>query len=214
MSGFQIQTYPDEIELTAEQALVVSNIRALVGDGFNLDYDSPAFSDYTTRVFRDGTLYKFKDQDLNAWPVKVSVSGTDYTELTEPQVLNYKMLLFSSAAVNEPTFEMFFKTFRYSDQSILDAYTQALMLLSERSIPVAAIPENLVELQAAVVLLEGSLASSTGNITVIDGRTEFQKEGTGTGDLARLENLKKVMDKMMLEIRTHISLNLEGIRQE
>jgi len=214
VSIFADTTYPPEISLTVEEEGVVSDIRKLIGDYPEVGYDAYGFvsSDtgpFSSRVFRNDSLYRFSEK---SWPLKITVSGMDYEDSDNPTVNNYQWLLFSDAPLDEPTFEMFFQTFRFSDKEILDAFDQALVILSERSIPVSKIPINLQEVQAAILLLEGQTASQPGSIQVTDGRTQFTK-GKGA-DVQYLDGLRSQLKEMMTNVRMHIALNLGGIRLE
>jgi hypothetical protein len=214
LSLFADTTYPSEITLTAEEEAIVSDIRKLVGDTPQVGYDqygfvSPDNGPFSSRVFRGGTLYKFPER---SWPLKVTVSGVDYDDLSDPTVNNYEWLMFSTSALLESTFEMFYETFKFSDKEIMEAYDQALIILSERSIPVSAIPQNLQEVQAAIILLEGQIASAPGSIQVTDGRTQFNK--SKIADVEYLTGLRNQLKEMMTNVRMHIALNIIGVRLE
>lgn len=214
MSLFADTTYPPEITLTTDEEAIVLDIRKLVGDTPQIGYDQYGFvsSDngpFSSRVFRNGTLYRFAER---SWPLKVTVSGIDYEDSSEPTVNNYEWLMFSTPALSESTFEIFYETFKFSDKEIMEAYDQALMILSERSIPISAIPQNLREVQAAIILLEGQIASSPGSIQVTDGRTQFNK--SKTADVDYLQGLRNQLKEMMTNVRMHIALNIVGVRLE
>jgi hypothetical protein len=209
---FQNTTYPPEVSLTTEQERIVSEIRTLIGDYEVVNFDFFGNEDFSGRVFQAGTSYKFEDK---SWPLKVTVSGIDYTTALNPTVNNFEWLIFSSSALEESTFKMFYKSFRFSDQEILDSYDHACVILSQRSIPDNKITEGLKILQAALILLEGELSGLAPDlIRVQDGRTEYEAGDAAKALVSRLEQLRDKFNKAMLEVRQHVSLLLDPIRVE
>lgn len=211
---FANTTYPSESTLTSDESRIVSEIRNLIGDFEQVDYDFYGNVDFESRVYASGTTYRFSE-DVKAWPLKVAVSGTDFTSESNPTVNNYQWLVFGSAALSEPTFTMFFKTFRFSDSEILAAYDQSLVLLTQRSLPDDELTEGLRALQAAITLLEAELGKNADNyIQIQDGKTIFNNTGGGRIAQGRLAELRKEFEKAMFDIRQHVSLQLVPIRVE
>ena len=210
---FQDTTYPPEVVLTVDQERIISEIRVITGDHETVGFDFFGNEDFSDKVFQAGTSYKFEDK---SWPLKITVSGSvDFTLSSDPTVNNFEWLIFNSPTLTESTFKMFYKSFRFSDQQMLDAFDHACVILSQRSIPDSKITEGLKVLQAALLLLEGELSSvSPDLIRVRDGRTEYEADSVATVMVNKIEELRDKFNKAMLEVRQHASLLLDPIRVE
>ena len=210
---FADTTYPSEITPTAAEADIILEIRNLIGDLPKLEYDSFVDTGFSNKVLRSGTTYKFSGE--KAWPLKITASGVDFTTSSDPTVNNYQFLIFSGSPLLSADFEMFYQTFKFSDQEILNAYDESLTLLANRSIPTALLTQGLCVVQAAITLLDGFLNSSQGDfVRVRDGRTEYDSTFALIPITTKLGQLRKQLDDMLLQTRHHISLNMEGIRLE
>ena len=211
---FASTTYPPETTLDSDETRIVAEIRNLIGDFEQVDYDFYGNVDFDARVFANDTTYRFSEE-VKGWPLKVTVSGTDFTTSSNPTVNNYQWLVFDTAALSETTFTMFFKTFRFSDVEILAAYDQSLVLLTQRSLPDEELTEGLRTLQAAITLLEAELGKNAENyIQIQDGKTIFNNTGGGRIAQGRLAELRREFEKAMFDIRQHVSLQLVPIRVE
>lgn len=213
MAIFYDTTYPPEEELTNDQLLYVSLVRNLTGDTKKLVLDRYGSEGFSDRVVSSGTSLQLENK---GWPLRVTSSHGPHDELSNPSVSNYSLLTFEDSDVlSDPTFEVFYEAFRFSDSEINQAWTQAVTLLSQRSLPDNKIGDNLISTQAAILLLEAKIGEDMPSyIKVIDGRSEYDAGSQASADLARIESLRKQLDTMMLQARHHAMLSLGVIRLE
>lgn len=116
--------YPEEVNLTGEDKMVVDRIRLLIGDPVGLKRE--AGEEYAVNIHPDGTVYELEEK---GWPVAISMCGEQYTSSANPTVNGYKYLKFNdnisefvTVSGVDHNIDVWYYTFRYSDKEILQAY--------------------------------------------------------------------------------------------
>ena len=128
--------YPEEVSYGTAQKLTINRIRRLIGDPIRLrrEYGEEAMSS----VHMDSKTFELP---VTGWPASIIMGGTNFNNLNNPSVNDYRYLRFSDyigdiceecvtysgcAEEIEKTIpfgiDIWYYTFRHSDRQIMDAY--------------------------------------------------------------------------------------------
>jgi hypothetical protein len=150
--------YP-QLSLPPTDQSIVYKIRQLIGDEPEPFVDDILNIDTCSRVTAGGTIYEL--EEAKGYPLKVLVNGVEYTQLNNPQVLGYKLLVFSGATlVDGANLTVVYNHFRHSDSDIIDTYdTSAYTYLVEAcNLTPDEIGIDLLSLSTAYILLTNDLS--------------------------------------------------------
>lgn len=198
--------YPEEMELTGSDKMVVDRIRTLIGDPVELTRDSG--EEYAVNIHPDGTVYELSEK---GWPVSISMCGTQYVDSNNPTVNGYKYLKFNEDISEFTTIsgvdynvDIWYYTFRYSDKEILNTYDLTPPPFGLNS--VTATSEAYI-LSAAIDLVRSELFldSSESGAEFSDNYTSYNPSPGLDTRRNLLEDLRKQLDKVVT------SLKLKGI---
>lgn len=128
--------YPEEITYGTAQKLVIDRIRILIGDPVRLrrEYGEEAMAS----VHLDSKTFELPE---TGWPASVIMGGTNFNDISDPSVNDYRYLRFNSYIGDicetcvtysgcEPEMtktipsgiDVWYYTFRHSDRQIMEAY--------------------------------------------------------------------------------------------
>jgi hypothetical protein len=215
------RTYPKELSLTATEEEIVSRIRNRIGDSivFVRDYLSATEStDDTTKVIADGLTYY--NEAYKLWPYHLTVDGTTYSGATNPTVLEYQHLTFTTVSgggtLRGKVLDFALETFKLSDNEIWTIYQNVdLTGLVDNA---NCITDYMTFLKACLDLIKilrtKRIKDDYSSITVRDADTEYVKEARGVGDPYKdlYTNIENELN--MLIDKCNKDLYWDGIRLE
>ena len=147
------RTYPSEIDVLDADELIVKQIREKMGDQPKLvRYIVKPGSDAAAKYIMDDNLTFYNDKD-RFWPYNVTVSGTTYSGIDNPQILNYHYLTFSDPVqdLTQVPLDLWVETFFISDYEIWTTYLSIDLTPLVRN--PACITENMNAIKAAIELI-------------------------------------------------------------
>lgn len=149
--------YPTEafvFGLTAQEQEIIHSIRILIGDQKSTEIEEVLNGMSCDKIKMGGSVYKLDDK---GWPIKIIISGTEYSNPIDPQVENYQFLVFSGTGVLDNDISIMYNTFRFSDIEILDAYdfSASSVLTAQCNLTPEQLTPALLNLATSVVLLQG-----------------------------------------------------------
>jgi hypothetical protein len=216
--------YPTETTLTTEETTIVNRIRDEVGD-YKVSkrdyYDGTHYStslgtttgdnDSYARVSSNEKTYQLEEK---GWPTSITINSVEYTALTNPTIRNYRYLNFSAAVLTVTgTIDVYYDTFRFSDDEILDAYDRIDHIPGTHSIPFADIPVYWYYEYSAIVLLQGEFQYDvTKSANVTDGDTRFDNQNSLATRQKELDARRKRLDDEIKDMIVYLSHNLSGVR--
>lgn len=194
-------SYPDDVDLSDAEDTIVNKIRILIGDRKQLIHDY--ISTCKSRLSDNDHTIEMKDK---GWPVYISLNGVEKTSVSDPYVENYRYLTFSGSIIDTDVLDMYCYTFRNSDSSINDAYSNVM-------IPVGLTSETVTTdhfiLQTAIDLLEGELISDAvdSGVKLKEGDMSYDPTPSLSARQKTLDRLHKRLDDLTLQYM----LNRDGI---
>jgi hypothetical protein len=115
-------SYPNEVNLTDAEDVIVNKIRVLAGDRKKLVHDY--MSTCQSRLSDNGNTVEMKNK---GWPVYISLNGFEKNSPSDPYTDGYRYLTFSGAIAETDTIDMYYYSFRNSDTEIYDTYNRAII---------------------------------------------------------------------------------------
>ena len=218
-------SYPSETTLTAEEIVVIKKIRDEIGDylGVKRDYyDGSKYSasigttigdnDSWARTSSNGKVYELEEK---GWPFSITVNSSEYTTLTDPVVYSYRYLTFSGSVFTVTgTIDVFYNTFRFSDNDILTSYDRIDYIPGTAFITdITLIPPSWYYLYAAIRLLEGEFQQdATKSASVGDGDTRFDNQASMAVRQRELDALRKRLADEIAEKKKAFMADVTGVR--
>jgi len=194
-------SYPDEVYLSTAELLIVNKIRTLIGDRKQLIHDY--ISTCKSRLSDNDHTIEMKDK---GWPVYINFNGAEKTRVIDPYVDGYHYLTFSGSVADTDIIDMYCYTFRNSDLSINDAYTNVMIPPGLTSTTVSS--DHLL-LQASIDLLEGELIQNAvdSGVRLKEGDMSYDS----TPGLAALQKILDRLHKRLDDLILQYMLNRDGI---
>ena len=200
-------TYPEEIEYSASDKLVIDRIRRICGDptGLKREYNE------TSNIHEGGKVYQLEEK---GWPCSINIGDVTYNTSSNPMMNGYLYLRFTNDITTlsgvDLTTDIFYYTFRNSDREIIEAYNtcpppQGLTILTANA-------ESYM-LQTAIDLLSQELweDATEDGASVKDDVTTYNPEGGQKIRNALIDRLQKRLDTL---VKTLILRGIEGVRVE
>lgn len=190
---FHNVSYPNEVSLTDAEAAIVNKIRILIGDKKQLIHDY--ISDCKSRLSDNEHTIEMKDK---GWPVYINLNGVEMTQVGNPYVDGYRYLTFSGSIIDTDILDMYCYTFRNSDSSINDAYSNVMIPPGLTS---ATVTQDHFILQTAITLLEGELISDAvdSGVKIRDGDTNYDPTPSFSARQKILDRLRKRLDDLITQ---------------
>lgn len=207
---FHSPTYPAEYEFAAEEKTIIRKIRRLIGDLLQLSRIYSTEDEFCTYIESDEHTVNL---GTKGWPVYVSINNTEYTSLDDPLVQGYQYITFSGTLVSggqNPTINIWFYTFQYSDREIYEAYGDAMIppLVSSD-----CVTKDHLMLQAAIDLLESTSAYNAfhDGAMIRDDQTIYDPSAGSRERSGLIGRLRKQLDMLVKECIKSSLLNVEGV---
>lgn len=211
-------TYPPEIALSDQDREIVESIRITLGDigtierDFFNSVDSQSVFSCTSQISDDKKTWELNE--FKGWPRKVIINGIEKSNISDPQVIGYKFLTFSGTqACITGTLDIFYNHFRFSDREILLAFDRARNLLVTCRLTTTQITNEMLIMQAAILLLEGELRDvQQGAISIRDGDTTYDNTRAIQSRTQDLTDLKQKIRDLVECAQVLSSYSLQGVR--
>lgn len=198
-------TYPEEVEYSAGDQLIINRIRRLCGDpiGLNREYNEK------DNIHEGGRIYEL---DEKGWPCSINIGDVTYNASSNPTINGYRYLKFSGdittiSGVDLNT-DIFYYTFRHSNREIMEAYDtcpppQGLTTITANS-------ESYM-FQTAIELLSQELweDSTEDGAAVKDDVSTYNPEG---GQKIRNDLIDKLQKRLDNLVRILILGGVSGVR--
>jgi len=186
-------SYPNEVNFTDAENAIVNKIRILIGDRKQLIHDY--ISDCKSRLSDNEHTLEMKD---SGWPVYINLNGVEKTSVSDPYTDGYRYLTFSGSINDSDTLDMYCYTFRNSDFSINDAYSNAMIPPGLTS---STVTSDHFILQAAINLLEAEnwAAYNDEGAYVKDGDTVFNPTSGFNAREKAIGRLRKQLDDLITQ---------------
>lgn len=213
-------TYPNEIDFSTAQNVIIRKIRRYIGDNKGLAriYLDGCEFDSCNLIHTDG---KTLSLDEKGWPVYISLqalgadAAEDKTDLSDPTVQGYRNLTFSGtlsagSTCNYDVIDIWYYTFKFSDREVYEAYTDAMI---PANVPSDSVTQDHLILQASIDLLE----NMTSEDMVDDGaaiRDDQSLYDPSPGLRERdktIGRLKKMLDDLVDESIRNAIKDLTGV---
>ena len=182
--------YPPEQVFSVEELEIVFRIRQLIGDEKEVYVDDGTVGADIQSV-ASGTMYQL--QEPLGWPQEVYVNDVEFTSSSNPSVVGYKYLKFSSGALTTgASLTVVYDHFRHSDLTVLNVYdTSAFTYLTGQcNLTVEELGVDLLVLAAAYILLQKDL-----NVYV-KSAVELQDSDSRYDASSRPRYLSDLLDKI------------------
>ncbi|RLI99266.1 MAG: hypothetical protein DRP08_07335 [Candidatus Aenigmatarchaeota archaeon] len=209
--------YPTEASLegfSTEELIIIHSIRILLGDiPTTIIEELPAGSD-CANISMEGSVYQMENK---GWPRKVVVSGVEVVNALDPFVDNYEYLVFSGTNALVSGISVMYDTFRFSDRQILDSFDYGTnsVLAAQCSLTAAQITSPLINLAAAVVLIQGEYqAYAEEAVRMQDGDSLIDTTAKLEYLQTELQNLRNQLQSALRAKLVCASYNLPVIRVE
>lgn len=200
------RTYPTEYSTFSGDETIISTIRDKIGDRVKLRrYYLPVGNSSVSDYVQDDNV-TFYDDTVRYWPYHLTFSGTTYSGTTNPQVLDYKYMLFSSpiSDLTAAAMDFWVETFYLSDFEIWTAY------LNVDLTPFVDDPDCITEememIKAAIDLVPSLRSAKMVDFyqekSVVDDDVSYKQAGLGG---SRADPWKDVLKKLQDELDTLIS---------
>ena len=198
-------TYPEEIEYSVSDKLIISRIRRLCGDPINLrrDYNE------TDNIHEGGRVYQL---DEKGWPCSINIGEVTYNTSSNPTMNGYTYLKFTNGITTlsgvDLDVDIFYYTFRNSDREIMESYDncpppQGLTTITANS-------ESYM-LQTALELLSQELweDATEDGASIKDDVSAYNPEGGQKIRAGLIDKLQKKLDGL---VKTLILAGISGVR--
>lgn len=192
--------YPVEAAITLPEQEIIFRIRQLIGDTKETFVDDVENTLVCGGVSASGTLYQL--QEPRGYPTNVYVNGIEFTDPTNPSVLGYKYLKFSSPTlVSGASITVIYEHFNHSDVEIIDTYDSSAYtyLTGQCNLNPADLGVDLLVLATAYVLLTKDLNNyikSAVNLEDSDSRFDASRRPQYMMDL-----LKRISAELLTGIQ-------------
>lgn len=195
--------YEVESEFSSNDIIIINKIRKLIGDEKKVIHDY--ISTCKSRLSDDNCTIEMKDK---GWPKSIYWNGVEETNSSGVTVNGYRYLTFSGSIEDTDTIDMYCYTFRNSDSSINNAYTNAIIPPGLTSITVTT--DHMV-IQAAIDVLEAESWNVYNNegVKIRDGDTEFDPS---PGFIAREKAIGRLHKRLDNLVTQYIMFGIEGSR--
>jgi hypothetical protein len=186
-------SYEAEVTLSSDDTIIVNKIRTLIGDEKQVIHDY--ISTCKSRLADDGCTIEMKDR---GWPKSIYWNDVEETNSSGVVVQGYRYLTFSGSIADTDIIDMYCYTFRNSDSSINNAYTNAMI---PPGLTAATVVADHLILQAAINLLEGELISDStdSGVKIRDGDTAYDPSSSFVARQKILDRLHKRLDDLITQ---------------
>ncbi|MBW1799217.1 MAG: hypothetical protein JRJ85_00675 [Deltaproteobacteria bacterium] len=186
-------SYPDDIDLSDDEDTIINKIRILIGDRKQLIHDY--ISTCKSRLSDNDHTIEMKDK---GWPVYINLNGVEKTRVNDPYIDGYRYLTFSGSIGASDVIDIYCYTFRNSDSSINDAYSNVMIPPGLTS---ATVTQDHFILQTAITLLEGELISDAvdSGVKIRDGDTNYDPTPSFSARQKILDRLRKRLDDLITQ---------------
>ena len=181
--------YP-QLNLPVQDQTVVYKIRQLIGDEQEPFVDDISNVDSCSNIKAGGTIYELEEP--KGYPLQVYVNGTEYTAISNPTVIGYKLLQFSTPTlVSGANLVVVYNHFRHSDADIIDTYdTSAYVYLVQAcNLTPDEIGVDLLALSTAYLLLSNDVseyAKAAASLSDSDSQFDTSKRPQFILDMMKL----------------------------
>lgn len=188
-------SYPTEASFTVAEQEIIFRIRQLISDTKEIFVDDVANVNSCGKVTASGTMYQLEEP--KGYPLEVYVNGIEFTSPTNPKMLGYKFLQFSSSVlVSGASLTVVYEHFNHSDLEILDTYDSSSLtyLVSACNLTLDEIGPDLIVLATAYILITKDLQEfikSAVNLEDSDSRFDASRRPQYLNDL-----LKRIGDQL------------------
>lgn len=168
--------YPTEATVqgfTPDEQEIIHGIRIIIGDQKQTIIEEFDATIDCANIIADESIYRLENK---GWPLKVVVSGLEYTDAMNPLVQDYEYLIFSGTGVIQDSLFVMYQTFRFGDLEIIDSYDFAgpSVLSAQCNLTPEQLSQPLINLAAAVVLLQGEFQKyAEAAIEIQDGDSQI-----------------------------------------
>ena len=186
-------SYPNEANLTDAEKVIVNKIRILIGDRKQLIHDY--ISDCKSRLSDNERTLEMKDK---GWPVYINLNGVEKTSVSDPYTDGYRYLTFSGSIAAADVLDIYCYTFRNSDFTINDTYSNTMIPPGLTS---GNVTSDHMLLQTAIDLLEGELVSDAvdSGVKIREGDLSYDPAPSFAARQKILDRLHKRLDNLILQ---------------
>ena len=199
---FHDVSYPDEVYLSTSEFNIINKIRILIGDKKRLVHDY--ISDCKSKLSDNKHTLELGNK---GWPVYINLNAIEKTRVTDPYVDDYHYLTFSGSIADADILDIYYYSFRNSDNEIYNTYTNTVIPAGLTSSNVTA--DHLI-LQAAIDILEAEnwAAYNEEGVKIREGDSQFDPSPGFAAREKAIARLHKRLDDLVAQ---YLMLDVNGV---
>jgi hypothetical protein len=198
-------TYPDEIEYSESEKLVINRIRRLCGDpiGLKREYNE------SDNIHEGGRTYQLEEK---GWPCSINIGDVTYNTSSNPKMNGYLYLNFSQDITTlsgvDLKIDIFYYTFRNSNREIIEAYDNCP---PPQGLTTTTANSESYMLQTAIELLTQELweDATEDGASIKDDMSTYNPEG---GQKIRNDLIDKLQKRLDNLVKTLVLSGISGVR--